>query len=179
VAVREIIAREVLDDIRRGMSRFGLREKYLLSAPALEELLDVLMDVRAVSDDELIGELYFKPNAISEKSRRGCRRLRVPFETPVYDRSCPEIQGRVCDISDSGAGFTGIEAQVDEVRQLVILGDPFGEVNPIEFEAICRWATAGDRRGDYLTGFQITRIPEESLRELQRFLQLIESEVED
>jgi hypothetical protein len=176
VTVRQIIAREVVEDIRSGMSRSGLIEKYLLTSKALEELVNVLVDVNAVSEDEIFGDLYFPCGKIQLGNGRSFFRYQVNFDAPVYDLARPEIHGQVRDLTLMGIGIEGLRSDVDDIRNLVILGDPFGEVVPVEFEAICRWTRFDENSGKYRAGFQVTKISPENFTELKKFIRLVEME---
>lgn len=172
--VREIVAQKILADIRAGMSRTRILEKYGLSRSTLEELVGVLVDVNAITREELFGDLYFQCDELTEVDRRSFQRHHVSFELPVYDVLNPDVQGQVSDMTEAGMGIIGIEADVDDVRTLVILGDPFGEIESLEFEAICRWSRKPDPYGPVLTGFQITLISSYNLTRLHKLIRLVD-----
>ncbi len=100
-------------------------------------------------------------------------RHEVDFEVLIYEASRPEIHGTVRDISEEGVGVAGIEANRGEVKTLVVLGDELGEFSSFEFEAYCRWRFAEAEIGTYLTGFAISKISENDLRQLRKLLRLI------
>ncbi|MDQ7782444.1 MAG: hypothetical protein RDU20_06185 [Desulfomonilaceae bacterium] len=166
----------MVEDIRSGMSRSRLTEKYVLTPEALEELLSVLADVNAVSEDEIFGDFYFPCTDSPERSTRNYSRYRVDFDAPIYNAIHPELHGNVRDITLMGVSTEGLGASVDDVMDLVILGDPCGEVVPIEFEAICRWTGSDSANGTFLAGFQVTRITRNNLIELKKFIHLLDGD---
>ncbi len=170
----EVSARQLMTDIRSGMSRRELMRRYGLTSAGLRRLLNVLADINAITWDELVGELYFLENSLTRSDGRYASRYQVKFDVPIYDVNLPETHGRILDLAETGLGVEGIRSKLDETKTLVILGDPFGEVVPIEFQAICRWATKR-KGGEFQAGFQITGISAEDFQELQRFIRLVET----
>lgn len=171
---RIVKADQVLRDIRRGLTKSELMEKYGLSDSGLQGIVGILVDAEAISRNEIYGELYYQlDDAVTPETARSVNRARLDFDALIYDLRNPETQGRVRDVSEEGVGLAGIEADVDEIKTLVILGDPYGEIEPFEFRARCRWTRKDD--GDWMTGFQITDIAEEHRRELQKLIELVAS----
>lgn len=170
----EVSARQLMADIRSGMSRRELMHRYGLTSAGLRRLLNVLTDINTITWDELVGELYFLEDPLTQSDGRYASRYQVKFDVPIYDANLPEIHGRILDVAETGLGVEGIRAKLDETKTLVILGDPFGEVVPIEFQAICRWATK-QKGGEFQAGFQVTAISAEDFQELQRFIRLVET----
>jgi hypothetical protein len=103
---------------------------------------------------------------------RSQERYYLDFDTLVYDEARPEIHGKVVDVTEEGVGLQGIEAHVDEIKTLVVLGDPFGESFPFEFRAICRWARRADD-DTQTAGFQIVKIAPKDLEELRKLIRLV------
>lgn len=174
MAAHIVKADQVLKDIRRGLTRSEILEKYGLSDSGLQGIVGILVDAEAISRNEIYGELYYhQDDAVAPESARSVSRARLDFEALIYDLKTPEAQGWVLDVSEEGVGLAGIEADVDEIKTLVVLGDPYGEIEPFEFRARCRWTRKED--GDWVTGFQITEITEEHRRELQKLIELVSS----
>jgi hypothetical protein len=70
-------------------------------------------------------------------------------------------------------GVSGLEAQVGELKSLVVVPDEFLEVEPFSFEAKCRWSRMGNEGKVCNAGFEITDISEGSFIQLQELLQLM------
>ncbi len=100
-------------------------------------------------------------------------RHEVDFEVPAYEAGHPEVQGIVRDISEEGVGVAGIDADVGEVKTLVVLGDELGEFSSFEFEGCCRWRFADPNGGRCLTAFAITTISEADFEELRKLVLLV------
>jgi uncharacterized protein (DUF433 family) len=169
---RSVRARDVLRDVQRGAGRAELMDKYGLSFRGLQALVTLFVDAGVVSRDDLYGEMRLEDDTVVPDEIRAFERYYLDFETPVYEASHPEIYGKVLDITEFGVGLIGIEAVIDETKHLVILGDPFGEAAPFEFEAKCRWVNRQED-GSCVAGFQITKIAERDMEELRKLIHLV------
>jgi hypothetical protein len=162
----------VLADIRSGMSQTDLARKYQMSEEMVRRVCKKLLDARgtrAVSD----GPVTLIEEPLEFLATREFVRHDVDFEVPVYEASRPEIQGMVRDISEQGVSVAGIEANVGDIKTLVVLGDEFGDFSSFEFEGYCRWIVEDPSDGTYLTGFSIQVISEDDLVELRKLVQLV------
>jgi uncharacterized protein (DUF433 family) len=90
----------------------------------------------------------------------------------VYDAENPDVVGTVVDISTRGVGVSRIQAQVGDLRRLVIEQDQYGEFSSIDLEAICRWARP-DEHPLGRAGFEIVYISSGSQCELKVLLDAI------
>jgi len=136
----------------------------------------LLSDIDALSWEELIGQFYFQDDEILTVSRRALYRYEVNFHLPVYERHRPDSCGRVRDLTESGVSLDGITAEVDEIKEIVIIGDPLCEIGSVEFEAICRWVKPSDQESLCQCGFQIVRISQEDSRELQELIRFVQTQ---
>ncbi len=177
MARRELRATYLLEDIRSGMGMSELMEKHGVSSNSLKGAVSILLDTQAITREELYGELHSLFDTVVPDNTRELVRHQLDFDTLIYDPSRPEIYGKVLDITEAGVRLVGIEAKLDETKSFVILGDAFGDVAPIEFEAVCRWAEPAKDGGECVTGFQITKISEKDSQELQEMIHLLESEL--
>lgn len=169
---RKVIASDVLRDIRNGMSRSELLEKHGISFPGLQGIVSLLVESGAIGRDELYGYFHSQgEEAVVPELDRRHNRASADDETLIYELRVPEIQGRILDISEEGVRTVGLEADVDEIKTLVVLGDAFGEVAPFEFKAICRWSSRDEFTGASIAGFQIVEISQEDSRQLQLLIQ--------
>lgn len=169
---RKVIAVEVLRDIRNGMSRSELMEKHRISFPGLQGIVSVLVESGAIGRDELYG--YFdsqSEEAVVPELDRKHDRAYADGNTLIYEISRPEVQGMVLDISEEGVRTIGLEAEVNDIKTLVVLGDAFSDAAPFEFEVICRWSTRDEFTGTSIAGFQIIEISQEDSLQLQKLIQ--------
>lgn len=165
---------QILRDVESGMSRDDLMARHGLSAGMLQRVCSKLLAARAVSGHDGWDEITIQMPLFDEIPIRELNRCYLDFELPIYEPVHPEIQGRVRDITERGVGIVGLEACQDEVKGLVIPGDFFGEVGPVEFVAMCRWARTGVNDGACQSGFEIVRISNENLRVLRKLIHLVE-----
>jgi hypothetical protein len=170
---QRIRIREIVSDIKGGMTDPQLMSKYQIDRTALQALFKKLLDLKAVTRDTLFGEVGLDHGTSVPANIRESSRYVLDFDIPVYEVGFPETQGRVHDITEKGVGIRGLHHKVNDVRTLVVLGDAFGVVAPFEFRAICRWSAMDEQEGKYAAGFQIGDISESSLEELRKLIKLI------
>jgi len=169
----KISASEILVDIRSGATGSGIMKKYKLTAAALQDTLRQLIQSMHLSLSELSRELYLRHEANVPGEIREMKRHYLDFEVQVHDLKQPAILGMVRDITEKGVGLSGIEAEIDEIRHLVVLGDPLEQVPPFEFQAKCRWSNRGTQPANWEAGFEITQITEENLEKLRKLIALV------
>jgi len=169
---RRLNMAEILADIRAGMSKADLMKKHKLSQDMLRQVSKKILDAKgkrsAIDGPETLIEE--RPEFLAT---REFVRHEVDFQLPVYDTSRPEIHGTVRDIAEEGISVAGIEAQVGDVKTLVILGDEFGQFTSFEFEGYCRWRIADVAEGTYLAGFAIIKISENDYQQLQKLVHIV------
>jgi hypothetical protein len=173
VPTKTIHAGKILNDILSGFTGNQLMEKFGLSPFGLQTVLKKLVHSRVLGIADLGLELYLRLEANVPGNIRGDERLRLEFEVSVCDVDRPDSLGTVRDITEKGIGTKGIEAKVDEIKTLMVVGDVLGQVSPFVFKAKCRWIGTSGAAGDRLAGFQIIRIPERDLFQLKRLVELI------
>ena len=170
---RKISAREIIADITSGMSESELMSKYKLSQSKLQRVCKKLLEARNRTRKEFVEEIPIDQTTLIQANVRQLQRYYPDFDLPIYESSNPEIQGRVRDITEEGVGVVGIESLAYQTKYFVVLGDPFGEVEPFEFVAECRWAQVLGGGGRYCAGFRIVRIERNDLHKLRKLIQLI------
>jgi hypothetical protein len=168
-----INVKNLVDDIKAGVGRSGLTEKYGLSVRALQGMVTLLLDSGKISRDDLYGELSQRGETVFPDSFRNQTRYFVDFEIIVYEAGRPDIQGKLRDVTEDGVGLIGIQANVDEELTLVVLGDAFGLVDAFEFQAKCRWTNWDQSSEGLASGFQIVNISERDRTELRKLIRLI------
>ncbi len=97
---------------------------------------------------------------------------RVPYMVSIYDLRRLHVEGTVRDISETGFGVRGIKAAVGEVKTFIIPVEEVVDIDALIFAGICRW-TSTDLDGQWLTGFELTKISEENLRHLRRLIRFL------
>lgn len=102
----------------------------------------------------------------AQRSRRKFKRKYTLFKIPVYDAETKRFLGLVQDLSENGVQLLGINIDVNSTKTLIIHANDYVKGSPISFEAVCRWVRKEDPQGYYISGFEITHIPEETRRNL-------------
>jgi uncharacterized protein (DUF433 family) len=209
---RKIPAREIVNDLRAGMRKRQLMQKYALSADALQRIVEQILgerkaraeaiarDVRAGLSDVRLMERYqlsrdglrlafealvaeglidlrelgarnsLERDSVIINFRQGVRRHPVE-KVVVCDKSRPERQYVLRDISEDGLSVFGMDAQVNQTVTMALLGDDDGELVPFEFDAECRWTAPSFSGKPEIAGFRITNISEEALGQLIAIVQ--------
>lgn len=165
----KIKARDLLEDIRSGLSDDELMEKFEMSLRALQSAFEQLLKSGLISRRELrIRSAPSKETAASDDTRRLPRHyLVIPVE--IYEEDAPSNKGVIRDLTEKGIGIIGMQAALDEVKRFIIPRTEMSEVDQVTFEARCRW-TKRDDQGTHLCGFQIVSIEEEDLNALRHLI---------
>lgn len=171
---RHIIkARDIIADIRSSMSEAELIAKYKVTKKGLQNAFRQLVLAGAVTAGELTDVYKLPYTSAAPENQRQAPRYYLDFELLIHEQAHPDVQGVVRDLAEEGVGIVGIEAEVDQTKTLVILGDEFGAVDPFHFEAQCRWVKRQSPDGEIISGFQITNITEEHRRALHQLIRIV------
>ena len=169
--LRERRIRMLVGDLRSGMAPPEVMEKYQFSAEGLAKSLKLLLEANAIGQAEFETFWSFDGEQSTDRDSRGTPRNHpIPVVT-ICELGEPGTRYQVRDISENGIGIIGIRAQIDEMKSLAVVGDEFGEIAPLEFEAQCRWARELEPDGGICTGFRITRMDGPNLSRLREFIQ--------
>lgn len=168
---REIEAKDLIFDIRAGMTDSQLMEKYRLTYKGLKSALQKLLNVQAISPEELY-ERFPLYEVITADDMRRLVRSPLPYPVPVFESSHPEPKGQVRNITEQGIGVKGIECRVGETKHFVVDATEFATVELVSFYAQCRWVKK-KTSGEYVAGFEITRISKESFHDLKKMIHLL------
>jgi len=169
---RTIKGKEIVSDIRSGMTDNELMKKYTLSEGALKNVFRKLVDAGAIREDELRERIPQERLPSYTKRERDFQRNYVFVRLPVYDMENLLDEGQVVDISERGLQIMGISAAVGETKGFLIQADYFAEVFPFSFEAECKWASKNEA-GQWTAGFKIVKISEGGLEELQKLIRML------
>jgi len=154
---RTIKAKDIIKDIRGGMDIATLMAKYRLTIKALRSAFRQLVEVSAVSPEEL-NELHTLQDG-SVKGVRRSLRCSLKFPIKIFDGGDPFKGGVVKNISRNGLCIQGMDAALGDVKTFVIRVGPFGASSAVVFEAKCRWVKKDPNSGKTtLAGFEITDI---------------------
>lgn len=171
--LRNLRVPEFISDIKGGATRPELMERYGLTSRDLHRAFGKLVENGVMTIKQLPEKLPFQYATLAQDNIRDLLRYDIDFELPVYDANYPEVLGKIVNITREGVGLIGIKARVGEVKSLVTLGDDFTSVKPFEFQGKCRWFKRSSSLTGNVSGFQITRIGKEDLRELDRLIQVV------
>jgi uncharacterized protein (DUF433 family) len=171
--VQQIDARDIVKDIRSGMTDSELLKKYDLSSEGLRFALQTLTDTEVMTLEELYATSSSAYDTVFVENMRELPRHHLSMAVTIYEATRPEVKGTLRDITEKGVGITGISARVGEVKTLVIPAETFIEADKIVFEAKCAWAQTEGTEDQYFAGFQITSISEECFEDLRSLIRSV------
>jgi uncharacterized protein (DUF433 family) len=171
--VQQIDARDIVKDIRSGMSDSELLKKYDLSSEGLRFALQTLTDTEVITLEELYATSSSAYDTVFVENMRELPRHHLSMAVTIYEATRPEVKGTLRDITEKGVGITGIPARVGEVKTLVIPAETFIQADKIVFEAKCAWAQTEGTEDQYFAGFQITSISEECREDLRSLIRSV------
>lgn len=178
--MRDTLADDVLRDLRAGVDDTALMDRYQLSYTDLRNLYLELFNSGRLLEPHSQESSAPPPQPQRRRleilelssSRRETDRYRLYFNVPVYELDRPEVVGVICDVTETGLGVVGVDAQVDEVKTLVVEGDSFGDVAPFEFQARCCWIDKDEETDEVRAGFEITDITAADRRQFNKLIEL-------
>jgi hypothetical protein len=96
---------------------------------------------------------------------------RISYRVPIFELPDFRTEGTLRDITEKGFGVRGIDVGIGEIKEFVIPADDFVEIDPLVFEAECKWIE--EEHGDIVGGFEITDISEHTLSELRKLIRFV------
>lgn len=168
---RVIEAKDIVNDIRSGMSETKLMEKYNLSSKGLQSAFQKLIKGGIMMAEEIYGQYQTGADTVTVRNMRALPRYTLAVAVSIYDLARPEQPGRLRSITERGIGITGIEATAGEIKSFVIPCRNYLEADQISLDAECRWMIAGGT-DKWVGGFQITDISKENLELLRELIKL-------
>jgi hypothetical protein len=107
--MKVIKAKEIVNDVRSGLSDYQLMEKYGLSHKGLQGVFKKLVDAKAMKPSELYtrAPIVADDTAHVENIRLELREF-LEIRLPVRDLGDPTNTGVLSDISEDGVGIRGI-----------------------------------------------------------------------
>ncbi len=161
---------QVLKDVRAGLTDSELMVKHKIPYEKLDRVFRQLLDTNVITRGELYGRSSLFIDTVTVDSIHDESEHYLAFPIPVSDAMDPAVVGRLRTVGEGMVGMIGIEAEVDEERSFVVYPEKFVEIQPIAFDATCRWLVR-EPEGSY-AGFEITFISE---RDRARLEQLVRS----
>jgi hypothetical protein len=152
-SLHKIKGRDILNDIRSGMTDQELMEKYEMSSQAFESACGQLCSSGLISREQLLSRSTERAEGDTVTSR--LPRDYLVVQAPIYDVRNPENKGVIRDLTEEGIGIIGL--------------DNSRGVDKIVFGAKCRWVKK-DSGGGYICGFRIIDINEENLAKLRSLI---------
>ncbi|MFH1115791.1 MAG: hypothetical protein V1792_17925 [Pseudomonadota bacterium] len=166
---RIIKAKDIVNDIRAGLSDHELMGKYKLSIRGLESIFKKLEESGTVKRSELYGRIPSFDDTVNLGSLRKIPRNYFALVIGISEEGNPGNRGEIFDASEKGVGIKGLEVGHGETRNLVIDGSDAVEIGEISFQAACRW-TRCDDEGVRLAGFEIVEISDPDLDKLRKLI---------
>jgi uncharacterized protein (DUF433 family) len=169
--IQQIDARDIVEDIRSGMPDSELMKKYDLSSEGLRFALQTLTDTQVITVEELYATSPSGHDTVFVENMRQLPRHHLAMAVDIYERKHPEVKGMLSNVTEKGIAITGMAARIGETKTFEIPAGDFIEADPILLEARCQWAEKDKDSGEWLAGFEITRIPKKCLDDLRRLIQ--------
>jgi len=171
---RKIKAKDIVNNIRSGMSDSQLMNKHGLSSKGLQSIFKKLVDAKAIKVQELFNR---KPDVGDDTADvaniRFVPRDCVDVPLPICDAADPKNMGTIVDVTEQGLGIRGIRTETGETKTLVFFSDRLFPVGPFALEAQCRWVKNGRSDGQIESGFEITNISEAGSQQLKKIIQWV------
>lgn len=170
---RVIKAKDIMTDLRGGLTNSGLMEKYQLSAKGLASIFNKLIRAEAVRIGELDHRMPNAADTVALEESRCYARKYLAFRLLVHGATNPSPEGRIRDITERGLQIVGIPASAGDKKTFLIEPTDFVDLIPFKFEAECRWSKLEVEREQTIAGFQITEISDDSLERLRNLIQAL------
>jgi PilZ domain len=167
---RQINGRNIIDDLRSGMTDQALQAKYRLSTSGLCTIYEKLVDREAISHSELSGWSPLYRLRTHYKESRSYPRADLNIEVPIYDLGTGST-GLLRDISEKGMRVAGIDASVGQARTFQIPVEMFMKADRLLIVAECKWSKPKGTLKEYVVaGFEIIDLPANDRNTLQNFI---------
>jgi hypothetical protein len=166
---RTIRAKDIVNDIRAGMSDHELMGKYKLSVKGLESIFRKLEESGTVKRSDLYGRFVSFDDTVNLGSARKLPRNYFALALGIYESGNPDNKGEIFDASEKGVGVKGMDSRPGQNQTLVIDGSDVVDVGVLSFQAVCRWAQRDDN-GICLAGFEIVTVSESDLAKLRKLI---------
>ncbi|MGO9117205.1 MAG: hypothetical protein ACLQPD_06285 [Desulfomonilaceae bacterium] len=171
---RTINAKDIVNDIHKGLTDLQLMSKYGLSLNGLQSVFTKLVQAKAILPQDLFDRPPFlADDSVTVENIRIGPREKIELTIPVCDAADPNQVGTLRDLSPEGIGVRGIETRKGQIRTLLVVPSHWFPVDAFSLEAVCRWVKRRRAEGIVDAGFEITGISEESKKRLKTTIRLL------
>lgn len=171
--------KEILEDLRAGMTNDELREKYRLSRTKLRELFEDFADSGNLEKKE---GAYAIPNWriprrhliwTHQIAGYGMKRRYVVASTLVYDAFEPDVKGQLSEVAGDTILTKGIGCALYQPATLVVQSEYFRSGKPLVFDAKCDWVRPFQSGEPSTAEFTITNMANCVQQEFLEFIELL------
>ncbi len=167
---KKISQRELLNEIRSGISDAELKSKYRLSSKRVERLFNFLVAKGTIDQSELFVKYPWYERKVTYVDQRWEPRVNLKGKVYIYD-VLRSSAGTLRDISEKGFRAAGIECKVGESKGWLLDFEPLVKANPMLVVAGCRWREARGHSRKYITaGFEILDISDHDSKVLRSLI---------
>lgn len=166
---RTIKAKDIVNDIRAGMSDHELMDKYRLSVKGLESIFKKLEESGTTTRSQLYGRFPSFDDTVNLASARKMPRNYFALVFEICEAGNPDNKGEIFDVSEKGLGVKGMQSAAGQTYTLVIDRNEAVEIGALSFQAVCRWNRVDDD-GTCLAGFEIVTISDSDLAKLRKLI---------
>lgn len=172
---RQIDSRDMIDDVRSGMSDSELMTKYALSSEGLRTAVQKMIESNVITVDDLSDSSPPQHDTVFVENMREAPRYHLAVDVVIYGLKNPEIRGSLVNVGENGLGIRGIESRVGETKTFIIptsgFSLAFSPIDPVRFDAKCKWAKRDPITRQWHAGFEITDISTKCRDDLERLIQ--------
>lgn len=165
-----IRVREIVHDIKSGLSEFDLMTKYGLSSRGLQSAFRKLISAKVITYGQICGISPTYEDTCEVIDDRALSRNYVVFELPVVEVQNSNNRGWARDLTEQGLKTSGLKTTLGSMLTLLIVPEELEDFLPFTLEAKCLWALDDGDQAGQLAGFKIVNISAESLDELRRLI---------
>jgi hypothetical protein len=167
-------AKDIVNDIRGGLSDPQLMSKYGVSNKGLQGVFTKLVQAKAILPEELFDRApVLADDSVTVESIRMDPREKLEITIHVSDAADPKQRGILRDLSLAGIGVRGIETRRGEARTLVVAASHMFPVDSFSVEVVCRWVKRRRSEGIVDAGFEITNVSQESTKQLKTIIRFL------
>jgi len=169
--IQQIDAGDIVKDIRWGMTDSELMKKYDLSSEGLRLVLQTLTDTQVIAVEELYATYPSAHDTVFVENMREFPRRHLAMAVDIYEWKHAEIKGILSTVTEKEIAITGMAARIGETKTFVMPTGDFIEADPVLLEARCQWVEKDKNSGEWIAGFEITKISSKCLDDLRRLIQ--------
>jgi uncharacterized protein (DUF433 family) len=164
--IRQMEPGNMAEDVRSGTSDSELMKKYGLSSEGLRRAFETLLEAKVITPDDLYGSSPPLPDTVFVENQREVPRCHFAVDVIIYEVRHPEFKGLLSNVAEKGIAVTGIEAEVGDRKTFIVPAVDFVQIDPIRFDAECKWAGKDSITGEWNSGFEIINISQKCLGDL-------------